>query len=138
MGKALRRHRESSGYPLRDAAAILECDPSKVSRIETITGQAQKWINPRIGAMNLRSFKVDDADKFFHEVAPHLSKRSLVMLKSTLRRSIRRAQACDLIVRNVTDLIDLPPGRPGRPSRAMTEVSATGAPTRAATPPFRS
>lgn len=35
VGKALRRHRESSGYTLTDAARILECDPSKVSRIET-------------------------------------------------------------------------------------------------------
>ena len=49
---------------------------------------------------------------------------ALVMIKSTLRRSIRRAQARDLIGRNVIDLIDLPPGRPGRPSRAMTEEQA--------------
>ena len=35
VGKALRRHRESSGYTLKDAARFLECDPSKVSRIET-------------------------------------------------------------------------------------------------------
>jgi hypothetical protein len=39
----------------------------------------------------LRRFKVDDADKFFREIAPFLSKRSLVMIKSTPRRSIRRA-----------------------------------------------
>lgn len=72
----------------------------------------------------LRTFKVDDADKFFREIAPFLSQRSLVMIKSTLRRSIRRAQARDLIVRNVIELIDLPSGRPGRPSRAMTEEQA--------------
>jgi transcriptional regulator with XRE-family HTH domain len=35
VGKVLRRHRESSGYTLKDAARFLECDPSKVSRIET-------------------------------------------------------------------------------------------------------
>ena len=35
VGKALRRHRESSGYTLKDAARFLECDPSKISRIET-------------------------------------------------------------------------------------------------------
>ena len=35
VGKALRRHRESSGDTLKDAARFLECDPSKVSRIET-------------------------------------------------------------------------------------------------------
>ena len=46
------------------------------------------------------------------------------MIKSTLRRSIRRAQAHDLIGRNVIELIDLPSGKPGRPSRAMTEEQA--------------
>jgi transcriptional regulator with XRE-family HTH domain len=43
MGKALRHHRESSGYTLTDAASILECDPSKVSRIET----GQRGVRPR-------------------------------------------------------------------------------------------
>ena len=35
VGKALRRYRENLGYSLADVAAVLECDPSKVSRIET-------------------------------------------------------------------------------------------------------
>jgi len=47
------------------------------------------------------------------------------MIKSTLRRSIRRAQKHDLIRRNVAELADLPEGQPGRPSRAMTEQQAS-------------
>jgi transcriptional regulator with XRE-family HTH domain len=35
VGGTLRRYREDLGYTLGDAARILECDPSKVSRIET-------------------------------------------------------------------------------------------------------
>lgn len=35
LGAALRRYRESLGYSLEDAAQILECHRSKVSRIET-------------------------------------------------------------------------------------------------------
>jgi transcriptional regulator with XRE-family HTH domain len=35
VGSALRRYRENLGYTLRDAARILECDPSKLSRIES-------------------------------------------------------------------------------------------------------
>src|ERR1035438_7111850 len=35
LGGALRRHRESLGYRLDDAARILECDRSKISRIES-------------------------------------------------------------------------------------------------------
>jgi hypothetical protein len=46
------------------------------------------------------------------------------MIKSTLRRSIRRVQVHNLIGRNVVELIDLPAGQPGRPSRAMTQEQA--------------
>jgi len=35
VGKALRRYREALGYTLEDAARMLECDRSKMSRIET-------------------------------------------------------------------------------------------------------
>jgi transcriptional regulator with XRE-family HTH domain len=34
-GRALRRYRENMGFTLADAAVMLECDPSKLSRIET-------------------------------------------------------------------------------------------------------
>jgi transcriptional regulator with XRE-family HTH domain len=35
VGRTLRQYRESMGYTLQDAARMLECDRSKVSRIET-------------------------------------------------------------------------------------------------------
>jgi transcriptional regulator with XRE-family HTH domain len=35
VGGALRRYREDMGYALEDAARVLECDRSKISRIET-------------------------------------------------------------------------------------------------------
>jgi transcriptional regulator with XRE-family HTH domain len=35
LGKALRRYRETMGFSLEDAALVLECDRSKISRIET-------------------------------------------------------------------------------------------------------
>jgi Phage integrase family len=53
-----------------------------------------------------------------------LSKASLVKIKSTLIRSIRRTQKYDLIGRNVAELVDLPKGQPGHPSRAMSEEQA--------------
>jgi transcriptional regulator with XRE-family HTH domain len=43
IGGALRRHRESMGYALEDAARVLECDRSKISRIET----GQRGIRPK-------------------------------------------------------------------------------------------
>ena len=42
LGAALRRFREGAGYSLDDAARILECDRSKISRIET----GQRGIRP--------------------------------------------------------------------------------------------
>jgi len=35
LGAALRQYRQNLGYVLDDAARILECDRSKISRIET-------------------------------------------------------------------------------------------------------
>ena len=79
----------------------------------------------RSAATKLKDFKATDADRFFRDVAKVLSKASLVKIKSTLVRSIRRAQKYDLIGRNVAELVDLPQGQPGHPSRAMTEEQAS-------------
>ena len=43
LGAALRRSREHAGFDLEDAARILECDRSKISRIET----GQRSIRPK-------------------------------------------------------------------------------------------
>jgi integrase len=106
---------------VKDWLESIERDPHTM---ETLTGQAKNWIYPKIGAMKLRDFTATDADNFFKELGQKLSKRTLVMIKSTLRRSIRRAQVHNLIARNVVELIDLPSGQPGRPSRAMTQAQA--------------
>jgi integrase len=92
--------------------------------LATWRSQATKWIYPKIGATKLKDFTATDADKFFKELAKSLGKRSLIMIKSTLRRSIRRAQVHNLIGKNVIELIDLPTGQPGHPSRAMTQAQA--------------
>jgi transcriptional regulator with XRE-family HTH domain len=55
VGSVLRGYREAAGYRLEDAAGVLECDPSKVSRIET----GQRGIRPK----ELRELLVEyDAD----------------------------------------------------------------------------
>jgi len=95
----------------------LELDPHTMA---TYRGQAEKWIYPKIGAKKLAEFKATDADRFLRDVAKVLSKASLVKIKATLVRSIRRAQKYDLIGRNVAELVDLPKGQPGHPSRRLT------------------
>jgi integrase len=99
----------------------LELDPSTVAGYRS---QAEKWIYPKIGATRLKDFKATDADRFFRDAGQALSKASLLKIKGTLTRSIRRAQKYDLIGRNVAELVDLPQGQPGRPSRAMSEDQA--------------
>ena len=98
----------------------LELDPHTMA---TYRGQAEKWIYPKIGATKLAEFKATDADRFFRDVAKVLSKASLVKIKSTLVRSIRRAQKYDLIGRNVAELVDLPQG----PARAPVTGHDRGA-----------
>ena len=58
-------------------------------------------IYPKIGATKLKDFTAAEAEKFFDELSGSLGKRSMVMIKSTLRRAIRRAQVHNLIGRNV-------------------------------------
>ena len=112
-------------YTVRQCVAdwldSLTLDPVTVAEYQ---GQAEKWIYPKLGATKLKDFKATDADRFFKDLGKVLGKRSLMMIKSTLRRSIRRAQVQDLIGKNVVELVDLPTGQPGRPSRAMTEEQA--------------
>jgi hypothetical protein len=92
---------------VEDWLESIERDPHTM---ETLAGQAKNWICPKIGATTLRDFTATDAENFFKELGQVLSKRTLVMIKSTLRRSIRRAQVHNLIGRNVVELIDLPSG----------------------------
>lgn len=107
---------------VRDWLGSLTIDDETIAQYR---GQAEKWIYPKVGKAKLKDFRAKDAERFLNDCGQALSKRSLVSLKSTLRRSIRRAQRHDLIGRNVADLVDLPEGQPGRPSRAMTQQQAS-------------
>jgi integrase len=50
---------------------------------------------------------------------------TVAMAHLALTRAITRAQAKNLVLRNVSALTGTPPGRPGRPSRSMTLAQAT-------------
>jgi site-specific recombinase XerD len=106
---------------VQDWIESLKLDPGTIA---SYRGQAQKWIYPKLGARKLKDLKAAEVERFLNDLGKLLGKRSLMMIKSTLRRSIRRAQVNDLIRRNVAELTDLPEGQPGRPSRAMTQQQA--------------
>ena len=59
IGGALRRHREKMGYALEDAARVLECDRSKISRIET----GQRGIRPKELRELLAEYAVPDREQ---------------------------------------------------------------------------
>ena len=56
LGAALRRFREQAGYTLDDAARLLACDRSKISRIET----GQRGIRPAELRDLLAGYGVDE------------------------------------------------------------------------------
>jgi transcriptional regulator with XRE-family HTH domain len=59
VGGALRRYRETMGYALEDAARVLECDRSKISRIET----GQRGIRPKELRELLAEYGVPDREQ---------------------------------------------------------------------------
>jgi transcriptional regulator with XRE-family HTH domain len=59
VGGALRRYRENVGYTLEDAARVLECDRSKISRIET----GQRGIRPKELRELLTEYGVPDREQ---------------------------------------------------------------------------
>ena len=59
VGGALRRYRENAGYTLEDAARVLECDRSKISRIET----GQRGIRPKELRELLAEYGVPDREQ---------------------------------------------------------------------------
>jgi DNA-binding XRE family transcriptional regulator len=56
VGGALRRYRENLGYTLEDAAQFLQCDRSKLSRIET----GQRGIRPKELCELLTEYGIDE------------------------------------------------------------------------------
>ena len=59
VGGALRRYRENAGYTLQDAARVLECDRSKISRVET----GQRGIRPKELRELLAEYGVPDREQ---------------------------------------------------------------------------
>jgi integrase len=89
-----------------------------------------------IGSIRLRDLDVTDVDRALAAVAATRSSATVAMAHLALTRAITRAQAKNLVLRNVSALTGTPPGTPGRPSRSMTlaQASAVTAAAEAAGP----
>lgn len=96
-------------------------DPNTVANRSSL---ARTHILPALGARRLAELTAEEVDRWLAEKATRLSHDTLQRLLSILRSSIRRAQARDLVKRNVALLCDVPSGRAGRPSKSLTLAQA--------------
>ena len=78
-----------------------------------------------IGGLRLRDLDVIDVDNALAAVAAARSSSTMAMAHLALTRAITRAQAKNLVLRNLSALTGTPPGQQGRPSRSMTLAQAT-------------
>jgi integrase len=84
-----------------------------------------------IGTVRLRDLDVTDVDRALAAMAVSRSSATVAMAHLALTRALTRAQAKNLVLRNVSALTGTPPGRQGRPSRSMTLAQATALTTAA-------
>jgi integrase len=96
-------------------------DPNTVANR---TSLARTHVNPGLGKRRLADLTAEEVDRWLADKATTLSTVTLRRPLSILRHSIRRAQARDLVKRNVALLCDPPKGQPGRPSKSLTREQA--------------
>lgn len=80
---------------------------------------ARTHVLPELGARPLGELTAEEVERWLTNRSKRLSRATVAQLLSILRQSIRRAQARDLVSRNVALLCDVPKGRPGRPSKSL-------------------
>jgi integrase len=98
-----------TGLPNRDPETLANC-----------TYLANSHVLPALGSRRLRDLTADEVDEWLAAKAKVLARSTLIKLLSILRRIIRRAQARDLVKRNVAMLCEVPAGQKGRPSKSLT------------------
>jgi hypothetical protein len=101
----------ASGLPGRDPKTIEE------------NGYVLEPLLAMIGTVRL-DLAVTDVDKALAALAASRSSSTVAMAHLALTRAITRAQAKNLVLRNVSALTGTPPGQQGRPSRSMTLAQA--------------
>lgn len=92
-------------------------DPNTVENCRIL---AEGHVIPALGQRKLLELTTRDIDRWLAAKAQTLSSDTINRLLSILRRSIKRAQALDIVRRNVALLCDPPHGQSGRPSKALT------------------
>ncbi len=92
--------------------------------VKSFASVANTRLIPHLGAARLRDLAVRDVERWLHEISHSVGKSTLDKARMVLSRSIRRAIAHELAVRNVAEHVELPEGRAGRPSKSFTAAQA--------------
>jgi hypothetical protein len=96
------------------------------STVRNRTILARRHVLPALGLVGWRK-TADEVDRWLTGESKGVSTDTLAKLLSILRQSIRRAQARDLVQRNVALLSEGPKGTVGRPSKSLSlEQARTG------------
>jgi integrase len=88
-----------------------------------------------IGTRKLRELTAADVRQALAKMAACYSTAAVTMGHLALKRTIRHAEANDLVNRNVATLVDTPKGQEGRPSKSLTLEQAIAVITAARTLP---
>ena len=88
-----------------------------------------------IGGRKLRELTAADVRQALSRMAAGYSSAAVTMGHLALKRTIRHAEANDLVTRNVATLADTPRGQEGRPSKSLTLQEAVAVITAAKTLP---
>jgi len=71
IGVALRAYRETAGYRLEDAAMVLECDKSKISRLETgVRGIRARDLRELLKAYGVPGTRQQELVRLLHDLKP--------------------------------------------------------------------
>jgi response regulator of citrate/malate metabolism len=86
---------------------------------------ARRHVLPALASRRLAELTADEVDRWLTGESKWVSTDTLAKLLSILRQSIRRAQARDLVQRNVALLCEAPKGTVGRPSKSLSLEQAS-------------
>ena len=119
--------RTTPNYTLRRAAedwlrdGLIGRSPKTIKKNENVLAP----ILTAIGGRRLRELTAGDVQHALTVMAETYSSAAVVMGHNALTRTIRHAEARDLVARNVATLVDTPKGQAGRPSKSLTLEQAS-------------
>ena len=92
--------------------------------VKNRTSLARNHIIPSLGQRRLSELTADEVSNWLAGKATSLSSDTLRRLSGILRQAIRRAEAQEIVHRNVAMLVEVPRGIAGRPSKSLDLAQA--------------